>query len=120
MPALITVIVLAALLKIFSTAALLAGALWLFGAVEVFQAICRASSSCQPLYPPPWLPLVSVLPFPAFAIYSAWKYWGSGRRLYLNLLIFAIGVPAAVCFSVATGPLTMWDVPADPDFEQHR
>ena len=120
MPALITMIVLAAMLKIFPTAALLAAALWLFGAMEVFGVICHLSTSCQPAYPPAWLPLVSILPFPAFAIYFARKFQASRRRLYLNLLIFVIGLPAAVCFSVATGPPTMWDIPAEPEFEQHQ
>ena len=109
MPALIAVIVLAALLKLFPSVALLASGLWFFGVLEVIEVTCRAFSTCQPGYFPLWALWAGLLPISLPAIYFALKYWFSGRRLHLNLLIFTVGVPAAIIFTIATSGPTFWD-----------
>jgi hypothetical protein len=105
MLALITVAVLAILLKIFPSAALLATLLWVWYAAPLVEGICREFGSCrEPGYAGVWVFWISFLPlaFPALGI--AWKWWFASerRRLYLNLFIFAIGAPAAIIFSIAT------------------
>jgi hypothetical protein len=105
MPALIFVIVLAALFKLFPHVALLVPMLWFYCAYSVVDSICRLFGSCQSLpYEAGWIYLSSLFPLLLLALYFAWKWWSVAvqRRLYFNLLILAIGVPFAIALGIAT------------------
>jgi len=105
MLALIIVAVLAILLKIFSGVALLAVMLWAWYAVPVVEGICRELGACrEPGYEGVWVFWVAFLPLALPALCFGWKWWFASerRRLYLNLLILSIGVPAAVILAIAT------------------
>jgi hypothetical protein len=101
----ITVAVLAIFLKIFPSAAILAALLWIWYAIPLVEGICRGFGACREAdYAGVWVVWISfsLLAFPALGF--AWKWWFASerRRLYLNLFILAVGVPAAIIFSIAT------------------
>jgi hypothetical protein len=106
MPALMIVVVLAILFKIFPSAAFLLALLWAFCSVPVVEGICRELGSCQELgYEGPWVFWISFLSLAFPALCFAWKWWAAAerRRLYLNLFILAVGVPTAIIFGIASG-----------------
>jgi hypothetical protein len=108
MPALMIVAALAILFKIFPFAAFLSALMWLYLSVPVVESICRELGSCRELGREGlWVVWISLLP-PAFpALCFAWKWWTvvERRRMYLNLFILAVGVPAAIIFGIASGTM---------------
>jgi hypothetical protein len=109
MPALIFIVVLAILFKIFPGTTLFPVVmLWIMltgplgGAILSF---CRAHGS--EFY---WVFItigVSLFMFAVLASYFAWKCWrvAERRNLYFNLFILAAGIPAAIIFGLAVTPM---------------
>lgn len=104
-PTLIAVAALAILLELFPSVALVPVLLWPMVAIPLVGDICRGFGSCQAVgYEGQWVFWISFLPFVFPAFWFAWKLWSVSERwrLYLNLLILAVGVPETIIVAVAT------------------
>jgi hypothetical protein len=101
MPALIFVIVLAALFKLFPNVAFYVAFVWFYCAYPLAGSVCRIFGPCP--YGAAWIYLSSLFPLLLLALYFAWKWWSAAkrRRLYLNLLILTIGIPLAIALGLA-------------------
>jgi hypothetical protein len=79
--------------------------LWSMVAVPLVGNICREFGSCQAVgYEGQWVFWISFLPFVFPALWCAWKLSSAPERwrLYLNLFILAVGVPATIIVAIAT------------------